>query len=98
MNEIMNEVGPYAWGLLHHIAETLPCPTCSRDGASLMRGLHDLVNVELKKPAKYPEDLLRLRDLANRAVNTAKLNPGPCEAKGHAENLHAVCHARLKCP
>lgn len=86
----MQDVGAYAWSVLHHAVESLPCSTCAEAGKKMMRGLHDLVNVHLDKPVKHPEDLLWLRDSAADAVRKAGLNPkhlkptcpkGKCEGR-----------------
>ena len=56
---ISEVVGPYAWGNLHHAAESFPCPPCAEEGASLLRMAHDLVNHKLGKPLQYAEDFRR---------------------------------------
>lgn len=54
--DIAEVVGPYAWGVIHHAAETFPCAPCAEEGASLMRFAHDLVNLKVGKQVKYPGD------------------------------------------
>ena len=70
--DISEVVGPYAWGIIHHAAESFPCPPCAEEGTSLMRFAHDLVNYKLGKPVKYPEDLTRW---VNVAMEAADRNP-----------------------
>ena len=55
--DISEVVGPYAWGIIHHAAESFPCPPCAAEGASLMRFAHDLINHKLGKDLVAPDDL-----------------------------------------
>jgi len=57
--DIAETCGGYAWGILHHVAESFPCKHCAEEGQSLLRFAHDLVNVKLGKPLQAPDDAER---------------------------------------
>lgn len=61
-------VGPYTWGILQHAVETFPCKTCSEAGRKFIHGIHDLVNIHLGKPVKFPADLQWLKAIVDREV------------------------------
>lgn len=67
-------IGPYAWGILHHVVETFPCNHCSEEGGRLLRGLHDLVNHKTGKPLMFPADFQFLADMANTTAEELGLS------------------------
>lgn len=77
--DVAEVTGPYAWGVIHHAAESFPCPPCAEEGASLMRFAHDLVNLKLGKPVQYVKDARRwlgsVHELEDMLVKET-LNPG----------------------
>ena len=109
--DISEVAGPYAWGIIHHAAESFPCPPCAEEGASLMRFAHDLVNYKLDKPVMYPEDLARWTNVAmeasDRIPNVAKVQVqefASCDRRRRSQfercsrgHHWAVCAARLSC-
>lgn len=66
--DVAEIVGPYTWGLLHHAVETFPCEHCRQEGTRLLHGLHDVVNAELGKPIKFPQDLKFLAAHVDKAI------------------------------
>ena len=66
--DVAEIVGPYTWSLLHHAVETFPCEHCREEGTRLLHGLHDVVNAELGKPIKFPEDLKFLAAHVDKAI------------------------------
>ena len=109
--DIPEVVGPYAWAIIHHAAESFPCPPCAEEGASLMRFAHDLVNYKLGKPVAYPEDLVRWADVvmeaADRTPNVVAVQVqefASCDRRQRSQfdrcsrDEHwAVCAARFGC-
>lgn len=67
-NSIPEIVGPYTWGVLQHAVETFPCKTCSEAGSKFIHSIHDLVNIHLGKPVKFPADLQWLKTIVDREV------------------------------
>lgn len=45
--------GPFAWGILHHVASTFPCAPCAEEGARLMKFAEDFVQLKIGKPLKH---------------------------------------------
>ncbi len=68
-------VGPYAWRIIHHAAESFPCDECAEEGGSLMRFAHDLVNHKLGKPVQFPADLERWTAVVAEASSAAGVVP-----------------------
>ena len=62
------EIGHRGWKILHGAIESYPCTLCRDSGTRLMHGLHDVVNVHTGKAARYPEDLLFLKQGVDSAV------------------------------
>eukprot|EP01062_Namystynia_karyoxenos_P035043 TRINITY_DN2567_c0_g1_i1.p2 TRINITY_DN2567_c0_g1~~TRINITY_DN2567_c0_g1_i1.p2 ORF type:complete len:137 (+),score=36.97 TRINITY_DN2567_c0_g1_i1:139-549(+) len=46
--------GHKIWRQVHSAVDNIPCTTCREHGQSIMRFVHDFVNVGLGKKAKYP--------------------------------------------
>lgn len=46
----MDDVGPYAWEIIHHAAASLPCEHCAQHGVNLTGFIHDVVNIQTDKP------------------------------------------------
>ena len=70
--DVAQIVGPYAWGILHHIADNFPCGPCAREGGRLLRGLHDLVNAKLGKRLHAPKDFKFLVDQVHNFEGSAE--------------------------
>lgn len=68
--DIAEIVGPYAWGILHFVAENFPCPPCAAEAKRLMRGLHDVVNAQIGNKIHFPGDLRYLHRMVDEAVAT----------------------------
>jgi len=69
--EMPKTVGPVAWAVFHGAAQALHddvCQNCGKHAVRMIRGLHDMVNVKLGKPVRYPADLRFLQKMANEAV------------------------------
>src|SRR3990167_1686802 len=72
--------GPPTWAKLHATMEAIPCEGCRQVGIRAMRGLHDVVNLELEKTVRYPQDLLFLQKLVEEAVVRCR-GIGSCPGK-----------------
>ena len=84
--DVAEIVGPYTWSLLHHAVETFPCEHCREEGTRLLHGLHDVVNADLGKPIKYPQDLKFLAEHVDKAMALVKKAPaGKLSAVNEAE-------------
>ena len=64
----MAVVGPRTWNRWEAEAASLPCRTCAEEGVMLIRGNHDVVNVnQLNKPIYDPDNFIRYK----KAVDSA---------------------------
>lgn len=70
--------GPIVWKAFHGIAESIPCDGCRNVAVRVMRGFHDAVNVELRKPVRFPSDMAYGSFFFQRGVSNAK---GGCPAR-----------------
>jgi hypothetical protein len=82
------EIGHRGWKIIHGAIENYPCDACRRGGTVVFRGVHDLVNIHLGKPVRYPEAFQTLFSEMHRAKEKlSRLNFEPrdldAEMSGH---------------
>ena len=83
--------GPEVWQKLHTTVEAIPCDGCRSVATRVMRGFHDAVNAELRKPILYPADLAYAAMFLTRA-NLQCIKAGSCSKK-YKCNVEKGCRA-----
>jgi hypothetical protein len=63
--------GRAAWAALAKACETLQCRSCRADCHRFVNGLHDAINVKLRKPTEREADFAYLRDFVVSMHNEA---------------------------
>ena len=85
--EVSEVVGPYSWGIIHHAAESFPCDECAAEGGSVMRVAHDLINVRLGRPPRFPEDVERWSPVFASALGQARAVLGEPMTQAYKKHL-----------
>ena len=84
--------GPVMWAQGHAWAQNIHdwmCPTCGSFAIRAMRGLHDVVNIKLGKPPKYPKDLEMLAGASQMALRNHQSGNMGARSSGHLHD-HAI--------
>ncbi len=79
-------LGTRAWKLLHGIADNYGCEACRHGAQTLISGIHDVVNVHLKKPVF---DEKRFKEFSEMVEDANKLISGATHEKEHSHQ-HAA--------
>eukprot|EP01065_Artemidia_motanka_P027532 TRINITY_DN3271_c2_g1_i1.p3 TRINITY_DN3271_c2_g1~~TRINITY_DN3271_c2_g1_i1.p3 ORF type:complete len:106 (+),score=25.91 TRINITY_DN3271_c2_g1_i1:90-407(+) len=69
--------GHEVWGKLHKAVDKIPCATCREHGTSVMKFVHDFVNVGLGKKAMYPGNFHKVAQQV-RCVESQCVKQGRC--------------------
>jgi len=67
------ESGRRAWNALEKACANLQCQECRNDCLRFINGLHDAINIKLRKPIRTPNDFIYLRDFINEMSKRAFL-------------------------
>lgn len=74
--------GPFAWDVLHSVADAFHrsvCESCGPFAIAGIQALHDAVNAKLGKPLQTPDSLLFIAEALHNAIHKADLDCGVCK-------------------
>ncbi len=66
--------GRKTWDLLHGLARHYPCPPCKEPFIVLMKGVHDVVNIQLDKPVHDPKNFEKFVSIVNDSAHKVRMH------------------------